>query len=155
MWAAGLFDWAPADEADPAVWSDLVHVNLLAAMRATRLIIPDLIASSSASLVFIASLAGLDVFAGNAAYVASKHGLVAFARAVFLDVRDRGVKVSAVCPGLVDAGASSVFPAEQRASFLRPDDVADAVLYVINASPSACPTEIRLEPQRDPHTTQS
>jgi NAD(P)-dependent dehydrogenase (short-subunit alcohol dehydrogenase family) len=47
--------------------------------------------------------------------VASEHGLVAFCRAVFLDVRDRGVEVCAIAPGLVDAGASQVFP-PRRAS---------------------------------------
>jgi NADP-dependent 3-hydroxy acid dehydrogenase YdfG len=72
---------------------------------------------------------------------------------VFLDVRDRGVKVCAVCPGLVDAGASRVFPAGTRKRFLRPDDVADAVLYAVTTSSSACPTEIRLEPQSNPRST--
>ena len=151
VWAAGSFDWAAADVADVDVWARLVEVNLTAAMRMTRLVLPRMVTAGSGSLIYIASLAGLDVFAGNAAYVASKHGLVAFARAVFLDVRDRGVKVCVVCPGLVDAGASRVFPAAQRERFLRPADVADAVLYALRTSRDACPTEIRLEPQRDPH----
>ncbi|CAN5659338.1 hypothetical protein BH18ACT2_BH18ACT2_04320 [soil metagenome] len=151
VWAAGAFDWARADVADADAWANLVHINLVAAMRTTRLVLPDLVAAGGGSLVYIASLAGLDVFANNAAYVASKHGLVAFARAVFLDVRDHGVKVCAVCPGLVDAGATTGFPSEQRGLFLRPSDIADAVLYVVTSSATACPTEIRLEPQLDPH----
>ena len=153
VWAAGAFDWASADVADADTWDRLIDVNLAAAMRTTRLVLPGLIAAGGGSLVFVASLAGLDIFANNAAYVASKHGLVAFSRAVFLDVRDRGVKVCAICPGLVDAGASRAFPAAQRVRFLQPDDVADAVLYAVTTSSCACPTEIRLEPQLSPHET--
>lgn len=151
VWAAGVFDWASAEVADAGVWAQLVEVNLVAAMRMTRAVLPGLVATGAGSLIYVASLAGLDVFANNAAYVASKHGLVAFAQAVFLDVREHGVKVCAVCPGLVDAGASRVFPAAQRERFLRADDVADAVLYAVTTSPTACPTQIRLEPQHDPH----
>ena len=153
VWAAGAFDWASADVADADTWDRLIDVNLAAAMRTTRLVLPGLIAAGGGSLVFVASLAGLDIFANNAAYVASKHGLVAFSRAVFLDVRDRGVKVCAICPGLVDAGASRAFPAAQRVRFLQPDDVADAVLYAVTTS-SCCvsnrdPSRTTAEPPRD------
>jgi len=58
-YAAGEFDWAPADRADPAAWKRVIDVNLTAA-----------------------------------ATVTSKHGLAGLADAVFLDVRDRDVKVS-------------------------------------------------------------
>jgi short-subunit dehydrogenase len=74
VWAAGVFDWSPADVADTATWDHLVEVNLTAAMRVTRVVLPGLAAAGAGSLVFVASLAGLDIFANNAAYVASKHG---------------------------------------------------------------------------------
>jgi NADP-dependent 3-hydroxy acid dehydrogenase YdfG len=148
--AAGLFDWASAACADPAAWDELVAVNLGAAMRLTRLFLPSMLARGRGVVVFIASMAGQGHFANNAAYVASKHGLVAFARSVFLEVRDAGVKVSAISPGLVEAGAALTLPPELHPNFLAPDDVADAVRYVLAASPRACPVEILLEPQRDP-----
>jgi hypothetical protein len=56
-----------------------------------------------------------------------------------------------MCPGLVDAGASRAFPAAQHERFRRPDDLAGAVLHAVTSSSTACPTEIRLEPPRDPH----
>ena len=91
-------------------------------------------------MVFIASAAGHRAFANNAAYVASKHGLVGFGRALFLDLRDRGVKVSLVSPGLVAAGASLAMPNARPEHFLRPEDVAEAVRYVLASPPGACPT---------------
>jgi NADP-dependent 3-hydroxy acid dehydrogenase YdfG len=84
--------------------------------------------------------------------VASKHGLAGLARATFLDVRDRDVKVSLVSPGLVAAGNGL----RSGAGSTRPDtllsasDVAAAVRFVVTSPARVCPTEIHLEPQRTP-----
>src|SRR3712207_9151568 len=53
VYTAGLFDWAPADSADPDVWDELVTVNLAAAMRVTRGVLPALVAGAPSSLVLI------------------------------------------------------------------------------------------------------
>ncbi len=148
--AAGLFDWAPADEADVGAWARLVDLNLTVVMRLTRLLLPSLLSHAQSAVVLIASAAGHQGFANNAAYVASKHGVVGFGRALFLDLRDRGTKVCVISPGLVAAGASLTLPAHLHPRFLRPEDVAAAVRYVLATAPSVCPTEIHLEPQRTP-----
>ena len=89
-------------------------------------------------------------YPGNAAYVASKHGLAGLAHAVFLDVRDHGVKVSLVSPGLVAAGAGLLSPAgrDRPGDLLTPDDVAAAVRFVVTFPATGCPVEIDLQPQR-------
>ena len=152
VYAAGVFDWAPADEADPAAWERVIRVNLTAAAVLARLALPALLRAAPSALVFLGSAAGHRTFAHNAAYVASKHGLVALARATFLDVRDRDVKVSVISPGLVAAGnglrteAGSSRPQE----LLSPSDVAAAVRFVVTFPMRGCPTEIHLEPQQTP-----
>ena len=152
VYAAGAFDWAPADEADPAAWERVLGVNLTAAAVLARLALPALLRAAPSSLVFLGSAAGSRVFANNAAYVASKHGLAALSQAIFLDVRDRDVKVSVVSPGLVAAGngllseAGSTRPHE----LLSASDVAAAVRFVVTFPARGCPTEILLEPQRTP-----
>lgn len=148
VWAAGLFDWADADVADPDAWDRLFDVNLVAAAAATRLLLPGLLAGSPSSLVYLGSAASRQPFAHNAAYVASKHGLAGLAGAVWLDVRDRGVKVSLIAPGLVAAGAGLRSPQGQvdPDRLLQPADVAAAVRFVVTFPNRGCPTEIRLEP---------
>jgi NADP-dependent 3-hydroxy acid dehydrogenase YdfG len=149
VYAAGLFDWAPADAGDPDVWDALVTVNLAAAMRVTRGVLPALLAAAPSSLVLIGSGAARTAFQGNPAYVASKHGLAGFARSVFLDVRDRDVAVTLLSPGLVAAGAGlgAGVPVER---LLQPADVADAVRWVVGTPAHVCPVEIELQPQRTP-----
>lgn len=105
VWAAGVFDWAPADKADPVRWEHLISVNLTAAAVLTALVVPALVEAAPSVLVFIGSGASRRAYPNNAAYVASKHGLAGLANGTFLHVRDHEVKVSIVSPGLVAAGA--------------------------------------------------
>ncbi|MBB3676438.1 SDR family oxidoreductase [Modestobacter versicolor] len=148
VYAAGLFDWAPADTGDPAVWDELLAVNLAAAMRVTRGVLPALLAAAPSSLVLLGSAAAHTAFAGNPAYVASKHGLAGFARSVFLDVRDRDVAVTLLSPGLVAAGAGLQAPGVEPARLLQPADVADAVRWVVGTPAHVCPVEVQLQSQR-------
>jgi NADP-dependent 3-hydroxy acid dehydrogenase YdfG len=149
VWAAGVFDWADADVAEPDTWDRLFDVNLTAAAAATRLLLPGLLAGSPSSLIYLGSAASRQPFRHNAAYVASKHGLAGLAGAVWLDVRDRGVKVSLIAPGLVAAGAGLRSPQGQASPerLLQPADIAAAVRFVVTFPDRGCPTEIRLEPQ--------
>jgi NADP-dependent 3-hydroxy acid dehydrogenase YdfG len=148
--AAGVFDWAPANEADADRWRRVIDVNLTAAAVLTALVLPTLVARAPSALVYIGSGAARRAYPGNAAYVASKHGLAGLAHATFLDVRDHGVKVSLVSPGLVAAGAGLLSPAgqERPGDLLSPDDVAAAVRFVVTFPATGCPVEIDLQPQR-------
>jgi NADP-dependent 3-hydroxy acid dehydrogenase YdfG len=150
VYCAGLFDWAPADAGDADVWDELLTVNLTAAMRVTRGVLPALLAGAPSSLVLLGSGAARTVFPGNPAYVASKHGLAGFARAVFLDVRVRDVAVTLLSPGLVAAGAGLRAPGVQPERLLQRDDVAAAVRWVVGTPAHVCPVEIELQPQRTP-----
>ena len=154
VWVTGVFDWAAADEADPATWRRLLDVNLGAAAELTALLAGTLVAHAPSSLVLVGSTAGHRVFPHNAAYVASKHGLAALAEATWLDLRGRHVGVTLVSPGAVAAGATLDSPAAATPErLLLPDDVAGAVGYAVGLATSAdgrgCPTVVRLEPFLD------
>jgi len=88
--------------------------------------------------------------ADQAAFDVSLGGVNSFLDATFLDVRDHGVKVSLVSPGLVAAGAGLLSPAGQDRphELLSPDDVAAAVRFVVTFPATGCPVEIDLQPQR-------
>ena len=150
VWAAGAFDWGPAQTADPLAWRTVLDVNLTAAAVLTTAVLPRLVDAAPSALVYLGSGASHQAFPDNAAYVASKHGLAGLARATFLDVRDHGVKVSLVSPGLVAAGAGLRSPAgqERPETLLAPEDVAAAVRFVVEFPERGCPVEIRLQPQR-------
>lgn len=80
-------------------WSRTLTVNLTAPMLLTRALI-DLLPVGSA-VVNVASVQGLFAEQGNAAYNASKGGLVNLTRAMALDLAPRGIRVNAVAPGAI------------------------------------------------------
>ena len=67
--------------------------------------------------------------------------------ALFDEVREHGIKVTAILPGPVN---TEQLPPVERARVLRPADIAAAVLLVLTAPPGACPAEIVLEPLHVP-----
>jgi short-subunit dehydrogenase len=80
----------------------LVAVNLVAPMVLTRLLLPQMRARRSGHLVFVTSIAGRLGVAGEAVYAATKAGLDVFAESLRLELRDSGVRVGVLVPGVVD-----------------------------------------------------
>lgn len=146
---AGIHQFASALDADLKVWDHILNVNLRAVMHATRLALPHIVAGARggqrAAVIFISSLGGKFAAPTNAGYAATKHALTGFGGSVFEDVRDFGVKVSVIYPGWTNTGllADWLRPDE----VIQPEDVAEAVRFVIASPPTVCPTEIVLQTQ--------
>jgi 3-oxoacyl-[acyl-carrier protein] reductase len=119
-------------------------------MVLTRLVLPDMLAHNQGAIINIASIAGKRGRSGEASYAAAKFGLLGFTQSLYDEVRQHGIKVAAICPGLVDTDLIPDNKKVDRAKFLQPDDVADAVQQILTSPIRACPTEIVLEPQFDP-----
>jgi NAD(P)-dependent dehydrogenase (short-subunit alcohol dehydrogenase family) len=89
---------------DEGEWEQALEVNLLAHVRAARLLLPGWLQRGSGYFVSTASAAGLLTQIGAAPYAVTKHGAVAFAEWLSLTYGDRGVRVSCLCPMGVDTG---------------------------------------------------
>jgi 3-oxoacyl-[acyl-carrier protein] reductase len=133
-----------------ADWDRTLATCLRAPMVLVRLVLPDMLAHGRGSIVNIASIAGKKGRAGEAAYAAAKFGLLGFTQSLFAEVRDHGIKVAAICPGLVDTDLIPPNKQVDRTKFLQPHDIAEVVYDVLVSPLRACPTEIVLEPQYDP-----
>jgi NAD(P)-dependent dehydrogenase (short-subunit alcohol dehydrogenase family) len=131
-------------------WDRTLATCLRAPMVLTRLVLPDMLAHGHGAIINIASLAGKKGRAGEAAYAAAKFGLLGFTQSLFAEVRDHGIKVVAVCPGLVDTDLIPPNRRVDRSKFLQPSDIATAVCDVLASPLHACPDRDRVEPQRDP-----
>jgi NAD(P)-dependent dehydrogenase (short-subunit alcohol dehydrogenase family) len=80
----------------------MLAVNLLGAVSACQAVLPGMRARGFGRIVNVASTAGLKGYAYVAAYVASKHALIGFTRALALEAVKQGITVNAVCPGFTD-----------------------------------------------------
>lgn len=118
-------------DASEADWQRSLDVNVMAHVRAARLLVPDWLERGSGRFVVTASAAGLLTMLGSAPYAVSKHAAVAFAEWLSATYGHRGIVVQAICPQGVRTrmleNAGPVADVLIRDGALEPEDVADAV----------------------------
>jgi NAD(P)-dependent dehydrogenase (short-subunit alcohol dehydrogenase family) len=145
--AAGLGVFVPLERTSVEEWDETLDVNLRAAFLLCRAAVPLMRARGRGHIFTIVSIAGVRAFPNAAAYCASKFGLLGFSRVLAEEVRRDGVKVTAVVPGSVDTPfwerAGGDLPRERM---LRPEAVAEAILFAALAPPNVHHDEIRLMP---------
>jgi len=98
---AGLGDLGPFATIDRARLDQILNVNMVALTVLTRRLVPGMIARSRGAILNVSSSAGFLPMAGFAVYAASKAYVTSFSEALRVEVRDKGVHVSALCPGPV------------------------------------------------------
>lgn len=99
---AGLGYSGPIGEITSEKISELVTVNLTAAIELTRLLVPAMIDRGRGRLVFVSSIAGVTGVPGEAVYAATKAGLVTFAESLAYELAGSGVGVSVIIPAVID-----------------------------------------------------
>ena len=154
--AAGVWREGPVAECSEADFDAVVDVNLKGTFFLCSAAIPHLEASGG-SIVNISSDAGHQGNLGAAAYCASKGGVTIFTKALALELAPRGVRANVVSPGDVDtpmlrfqaerygggdpaaylAGLLAKYPQGERARFIRPEEIAELVLFMCSPAAAA------------------
>jgi 3-hydroxy acid dehydrogenase / malonic semialdehyde reductase len=144
--------WDSSDEAE----RDVIETNVLGLMRMTRLCVPHLIASGAGHVVNLGSVAGIWSYASGSSYVASKFAVHGFTRALRDDLQGKPVRVTNIAPGLVEtdfsrvrfggdeAKAGAVYANVAMGGPLRPEDVADCIVFALTRPPNVNIDEIVL-----------
>lgn len=98
---AGLQHVAPVDEFPDEEWLRLVQVMLVAPFLLTKRLLPGMKTRGWGRIVNISSIHGLVASPNKSAYIAAKHGLIGFTKAVALEAGPFGVTVNSICPSFV------------------------------------------------------
>jgi NAD(P)-dependent dehydrogenase (short-subunit alcohol dehydrogenase family) len=123
---------AGGPEAPEADWDDSWQVNVMAHVRAARLLTDAWLERGSGHLITTVSAAGLLTMVGTAPYSVTKHAALAFAEWMALTYAHRGITVQAICPmgvrtGMLD-GSNEVAEQILGPAVIQPEAVADAVI---------------------------
>jgi len=141
---AGIGIFRPVHELSPVEWREVLETNLTGAFYGIKAAVPALLRRGQGVIINIGSLAGKNAFKEGAAYNASKFGLLGLSQAAMLDLREKGIRVVSILPGSVDTGFAGNTPGQ--AWKIQPEDVAQAVLYVLSTPSRIIPSEIELRP---------
>ena len=129
-------------------WDRAIGIMLTGVYQCMKHEIPAMLERGGGAIVNTASGAGLIGFPGQAAYVASKHGVLGLTKVAALDYGARGVRVNAVCPGtvrtpMVDTAVSNDPALAEQLVRLHPigrigtpDEVAEAAVWLCSDASS-------------------
>lgn len=138
-------------ELTPESWDMMIGANLNGAFYCTKAVLDQMFARKDGVIVNVVSVAGKRANPlGGAAYVAGKFGMGGLGMVLSNEEKDSGVRVSNVYPGEIDTPILSARPTPvsdaQRALILKPEDVADAILFVATLPPRVSIPELVIKP---------
>ena len=151
--AHGLEGIADADQRN---WETMYQLNVLGVLRVTGALLPALRRSSDAQIVNLGSVAGFETYPGGGGYTASKHALRAMTTTLRQELLGEPIKVTEICPGLVETEFSLVRfagDAERAAAVyqgmtpLVAEDVAACIVFAATRPPHVNIDEIVVKPR--------
>ncbi|MEU9112666.1 SDR family NAD(P)-dependent oxidoreductase [Streptomyces sp. NPDC048483] len=157
---AGYGARAAVEDSDLADWERMVDLNLKAVLHLSHAALPHLLRAAEddvrgvADLVTVSSVAGRLARKNNSVYSATKHAVCSFSDALRQEVTGRGVRVGLVEPGMTTTemtlGGESAFGMAQE-SWLRAEDVARSISFMITQPPHVAINEIMVRPTAQEH----
>lgn len=125
-------------------WEEMIDTNVKGLLYVSRAVLTGMVEREKGTIINIGSIAGHEVYPGGNVYCATKHAVDAITRSLRMDLVDTPVRVCTVDPGLVETEFSSVrFRGDneraqkvyQNVTPLKPEDVAEAVLFCATRPP--------------------
>jgi ribitol 2-dehydrogenase len=151
---AGIYIPGQVAEGDPDAWTNLMNVNVDAVLRCVHAVLPHMRAQQSGDILVTSSISGFIDIHWEPIYSASKHAIQGFVHTLRRQVAKDGIRVGAIAPGAV---ANELWgftdPAEiekvsvKEHGYLRSEDVAQAVVFMLSQPPHVTIRDLVMLPQ--------
>ena len=144
-------------------WERMIDTNVKGLLYVSKQIIPGMIARQSGHIINVGSIAGKDVYPAGNVYCATKFAVDALTQGMRQDLLPHHIRVSQVCPGMVETEFSLVrFDGDQQKSdatyrgfdALQAQDIADAIYYMASRPAHVCVNDMVIMPTAQANSTQ-
>lgn len=137
-------------------WEQMIDVNIKGVLYCTSAVVPYMVEKKSGHIINISSVAGRIVFAGGSVYCATKHAIAALSEGLRKELSPTyNIRVTCIEPGAVetellesitDESMTGFIQATKNMETLRSDDIANAILYAVQAPGHVNVNEILIRP---------
>jgi NADP-dependent 3-hydroxy acid dehydrogenase YdfG len=136
------------------IWDDTLDICLKGVYLLTRAVMPHMLQNGGGSVVSISSVAGKYGYENRTAYCAAKWGLHGFTEALRAELGDQGIRAHLVCPGAVATPwwgtANDPQPPDVMEKMIKPEEVAEAVCWVLTQPARLQVDEVVIKTHRSP-----
>ena len=135
---AGITMSVPLVASDSEQWRRVIEINLLGTFYCSKAVAPILIERGGGRIINMSSRSGKIGHPFLTAYVASKHGVVGFTKALSEELASFNITVNAICPGIVETDMIPDVIREQVGNkIIKPEQIADLALFLASDDASA------------------
>jgi NAD(P)-dependent dehydrogenase (short-subunit alcohol dehydrogenase family) len=135
---AGGFRWQTLEEGGLDSWDWLYTINVRTAATTTKAALSALTADGGGAVVNVGAGAALKAGMGMGAYAASKAGVLKLTESLAEELKDRGVRVNAVLPSIIDTPTNRAdMPGAEFARWVKPEELAAVILFLASDQASA------------------
>lgn len=153
---AGVSSQYPFEKQPIEDFEKLAHTNYLGYIRLIRLVINEMIERKSGSIINMVSGSTLcdPLPRSFIVYSSLKVGLRAFSKALFWEMRDRGIKVTSILPGVTDTDLTGKLQeiTADTSRLMTTEAIENAVKFALTVPANVCPLEIAVINQQTPWT---
>jgi NADP-dependent 3-hydroxy acid dehydrogenase YdfG len=158
---AGLMPISDIESLKTDEWHRMVDVNIKGLLNSTAAVLPHMLKQHSGHIVNTSSIAGRKVFPGLAVYCATKHAVAAFSDGLRMEVgKKHNIRVTCIQPGAVDTELfehvsdksyrDQMEGLRDQMTFLKASDIADTVLFALQAPGHVDIAELFVMPTEQP-----
>ncbi len=143
---AGSFSPGSVHNESEGVLEDMISANLYSAYHFTRALLPAMMNASRGHIFNICSIASLNAYSNGGSYSISKFALLGFSKNLREELKPKGIKVTAVCPGATLSASWDGFDIDP-ARIMEVNDIAKMIYTAAHLSPMAVVEDIIMRPQ--------
>lgn len=123
----------------PEQWNEVITANLNSVYNLTKHVLRPMMKAKQGSIINMSSIVGLQGNAGQAAYAASKAGIIGFSKSVARELGSRNIRCNVIAPGFIATDMTGSLEGGQSESWIQniplqrggqPEDIAQATLFL-------------------------